>query len=128
MRFREEDDVNNARELAHETWSEYFDALSRELLHAPVSIEITEAMGPPMLAAERFALQTLTYDRSDDVFEVAAAQGGPHLPSVMRHLVDHPQRVAVDSQTMLAPMTISVDGCDGARTVIRIEREAEIGS
>jgi hypothetical protein len=28
----------------------------------------------------------------------------------------------------LAPMTISVDGRDGARTVIRIERDADVSS
>lgn len=116
------------RELAHENWSEYFDALSRELLNAPVSIEIAQTPGCVMLEADRMALQTLTYDRRDDVFEVAVARGGPHVPSVLRHLVDHPQRVAVDSPVMLAPMTISVDGGDGACTVIRIEREPEIGS
>jgi Family of unknown function (DUF5335) len=114
------------RELAYETWAEYFDAVSRELLNAPVSIHIAEAGGRPRLEAERLALQNLTYDRRDDVFEVAAARGGPHLPSVLRHMVDHPQRVAVDSRVMLAPMTISVDGRDGVRTVIAIARDPDI--
>ncbi len=113
------------RELAHETWSEYLDAASRELLNAQVSIEIIAAPGQPLVEAERLALQALTYDRRDDVFEVAAARGGPNLPSVLRHLVDHPERIVIDSWTMLAPMTIAVDGRDGVRTVVRIEREAE---
>lgn len=117
--------MESPRELAHDMWSEYFDAVSKELLNAPVSIKITEAIGPVMLESAPLVLQMLTYDRRGDVFEVTAARGGPHLPSVLRHLVDHPQRVAVDSQTMLAPMTISVDGRDGVRTEIRIEREAE---
>jgi hypothetical protein len=120
--------VEQTRELAHEMWSEYFDALSKELLNAPVSIEITEATGSPMREAERLALQMLTYDRRDDVFEVAAARGGACLPSVLRHLVEHPRRVTVDNRTMLAPMTVRVDGRDGARTVIRIERDADISS
>jgi hypothetical protein len=120
--------MDDMRELAHENWSEYLDALSKELLHAPVSIEVTEAHGPPVRQAKRMALHTLTYDHRDDVFEVAAAQGGPHLPSVIRHFVDHPRRVSVDSHTLLAPMTISVDGRNGARTVIRIGREPEISS
>ena len=84
------------RELSSETWTEYFDALGRELLHAPTSIE-------------------------EDVFEVAVARNGPHQPCVLRHLVDRPARVAVDNNTMLAPMTIAVDGHDGIRTTIRIE-------
>ena len=120
--------MEDTRELAHETWAEYFDALSRELLNAPVSIEIERTGQKPAIEAERLALQLLTYDRRDDVFEVSAARGGPHLPSVVRHLVDHPRRIAVDSHTMLAPMTIAVDGVDGARTVIRVGRDAEISS
>lgn len=117
--------MNAPRELAHEAWSEYLDALSRELENAPVSIEITEAAGQTMIEAERLALQTLIYDRRDDVFEVSAARGGPRVPGVLRHFVDHPQRVAVDTLTMLAPITISVDGGDGARTVIRVQREPD---
>ncbi|MGZ4255188.1 MAG: DUF5335 family protein [Solirubrobacteraceae bacterium] len=115
-----------ARELAQETWSEYFDALSKELLNAPVSIEVIASPGPPVVEAERLALLALTYDRRDDVFEVAVARGGPHLPSVLRHMVDRPARIQVDSQTMLAPVTIAVDGPDDVHTVITIQSEPEI--
>jgi hypothetical protein len=119
--------TTTTRELASETWAEYFDALGRELLHAPTSIEVIEPSGPAIVEARHLALHALTYDRRDDVFEVAVAQGGPHLPSVLRHMVDHPARVAVDNHTMLAPMTISVDGRDGVRTMIRIEHDPDVG-
>jgi uncharacterized protein DUF5335 len=115
------------RELASDTWSEYFDALERELRHAPTSIEVGAPSGPTSVEARHLALHTLTYDRRDDVFEVAVAQGGPRLPAVLRHLVDHPTRVAVDNHTMLAPMTIAVDGRDGLRTMIRIEHDPDVG-
>ena len=114
------------RELASETWAEYFDALSRELLHAPTSIEVVDRSGPASVEARHLALHALTYDRRGDVFEVAVAQGGPHLPAVLRHFVDHPARVAVDNHTMLAPMTIAVDGRDGLRTMIRIEHDPDV--
>lgn len=120
--------MDTTRELAHENWSEYLDAASRELLNAQVSIEIIAAPGEPLVEADRLSLQALTYDRRDDVFVVAAAQAGPHLPSVLRHLVDHPKRIVIDTWTMLAPMTIAVDGRDGVRTVVRIEREAELAA
>jgi hypothetical protein len=115
------------RELASETWAEYFDALSRELLHAPTTIEVVDPSGPPKVEARHLALHALTYDHQDDVFEVSVARGGPRLPGVLRHLVDHPARVAVDNQTMLAPMTIAVDGRDGVRTTIRIEHDPDVG-
>jgi Family of unknown function (DUF5335) len=116
------------RDLPNETWSEYFDALSRELLQAPTTIEVVDTSGPASVEAKRLALQALTYDRRDDVFEVAVAQGAPHLPGVLRHMVDHPARVAVDNHTMLAPMTIAVEGRDGVRTTIRIEPDPEVGA
>jgi hypothetical protein len=117
--------IITTRELASETWSEYFDAVSRELLHAPTSIEVVDSSGPATVEAERLALHAVTYDHRDDVFEIAVAKGGPHLPAVLRHVVDHPARVEVDNHTMLAPMTIAVDGRDGVRTTIRIEYDPD---
>lgn len=90
-------------ELAPETWSRYFDEVGTELLNADVSIEV-------IAAGER-------------QFEVADARGSAHLPSVVRHLVDHPERIAVDS-TAMAPTKITVDDRDGVRTVVTIERSA----
>jgi hypothetical protein len=119
--------MNVLRELARETWSQYFDALSKELLHVPVSIEI-EGPEEPMVEASHLALLALAYDRRDDVFEVSAARGGPRVPSVVRHLVDRPARVSVDSETILAPRLIAVDGADNVRTIIRIAAEGAISS
>ena len=116
-----------ARELAPEAWGEYLDAVSRELLNAHVSIEVVTPPDQPMVRAQHLALQGLAYDDRGDVFEVAAAQGGPHLPGMLRRMVDHPERIVVDSWTLLAPMTIQVDGKDGVSTVVRIEREPELG-
>jgi Family of unknown function (DUF5335) len=113
------------REIEHETWSEYFDWLTKELLNSPVTIEIVAPSNPPAVEARDLALLALAYDHRDDVFEVAAARAGPHLPSTLRHLVDHPEHVFVDSQVMLAPLTIAVDGRDGVRTVISIGSDAE---
>jgi len=117
--------MDETRELAPEAWSEYLDAVSRELLNADVSIEVVIESDPPMVEAEHLALQAVAYDHRDDVFEVAAARGGPHLPSMLRRLVDHPKRIVVDTWTLLAPMTIAVDGGDGVRTVVKIAREPE---
>jgi Family of unknown function (DUF5335) len=111
------------RTLAPENWSSYLDLLSVDLRNQPISIEIVDTLRAPQLEATGLALQLLTYDRRDDVFEVAAARGGPHLPSVVRHMVDHPTRIEVDSATSLAPTVIVVDAIDGVRTIIRVLRE-----
>ena len=112
--------METTRDLAPDLWSEYFDALSKELMNAPVSIEIVDASGPPTIEASHLDLRVLSYDRRDDMFEVAVARRSGHLP-LLRHLVDKPERVTVDSCTMLAPLTITVYRRDGVRTLIRIE-------
>ncbi len=115
------------RELAPEAWSEYLDAVSKELPGAEVSIEIVSAPDEIQVAARRLALLAVGYDYRDDVFEVAAAApGGPTLPSTLRHFVDHPKRIVTDSWTLLAPMMIAVDGRDGVRTVVRIVRDGNL--
>ena len=111
------------RELSPEGWSRYLDSISDDLRNVPISIEIIDSERPPVVAAAGLALQLLTYDRRDDVFEVAAARGGPRLPSMLRHLIDHPVRVEVNSMTSLAPTKIVVDARDGVRTVIRISHD-----
>jgi hypothetical protein len=117
--------VDATYELAHDRWSNYFDQLSTELFNVEVSIEIIGASGPSQVEASGLALQTLAYDPRGDVFEVAGARGAAYVPSVVRHLVDHPARIAVDSPVVMPPTTIAVDGGDGVRTVVRIERPAD---
>jgi hypothetical protein len=121
----QEGDIEAMRELAPEAWSEYLDAVSKELLNAEVSIEIISPPDDAQTQASHLALQAVGYDYRDDVFEVAAARGGSHLPGTLRHLVDHPQRIITDSWTLLAPMTIAVDGRDGVRTVVKIARDPD---
>jgi Family of unknown function (DUF5335) len=116
--------MQGTRDLVRESWSAYLETISEALLNETVSIEVIESPTPPLVEASRLALQVLTYDRRNDVFEIAAARGGPHLPSVLRHWVEHPTRIAVDSPTTLAPSTIVVENAGGGRTVIRIGRAA----
>jgi Family of unknown function (DUF5335) len=117
--------MQNTRELPRERWAEYLQDVTAELRNTPVVIEITdpESVSGPGIEASRMALQALMYDRRDDVFEVAAAHGGPHLPTTLRHLVDHPTRIEVDSLASLLATKISVTAEDGVRTDVRIVRE-----
>jgi len=111
-------------DVVPDRWSEYLDAITDELLNETVSIVVSDPASSPTVEASRLALQGLSYDQRNDVFEVAAARGGPHLPSVLRHFVDHPTRIAVDSRASLWPTLIEIDDVDGIRTTITIGRAA----
>ena len=47
------------------------------------------------------------------------------MPSVVRHFVDRPCRIAVDSPVSITPTTIAVDDEDGVRTLVTIKRPAD---
>ena len=115
--------METAHEVSHEIWDEYLDAVNRELLDSQVSIEFDGSR--EVADTQPLAFRSLTYDRRGDVIELSLATGAGASPHLVRHVVLHPQRVAVDSQTMLAPMTIALDGGDGRRTLVRFEREPQ---
>lgn len=112
------------RELPRERWAEYLQDVTLELRNHPVTVEVTDPGHPTGIEANRMALQALMYDRRDDVFEVSAARGGPHLPAVLRHLVDHPTRIEVNGPPAITPNVILVVDDAGVRTVVRIGTEA----
>ena len=118
--------MHAAHELPRQTWGPYFDGVSQELFNAEVAIEIIEAAGTKRPQLAGLALQALTYDRRDDVFEVAAARGTAHLPSVVRHVVDQPERIAIDGSNGIAPTLIAIDDRGGIRTLVRISRPADL--
>ncbi len=116
------------RELPRDSWAAYLERLTIELYNAPVTIEVTDPQEEVTITrreATRMALQALAFDQRDEVFEVSVARGGPHLPTVLRHLVDHPARIEVDGPVAITPRFLAVLGEAGVRTVVRISPEGE---
>ena len=111
------------RELQRDRWVQYLQDVTGELRNVAVVIEVAAPGKDTRVEARRMPLLALAYDQRDDVFEVAAANGGPHLPAVLRHMVDHPVRIEVDSPAADNPTMISVTAEDGARTTVRIVPE-----
>lgn len=111
-------------ELDRATWSTYFDAVSERMFNLPASIELTGAGTPRRVAASRVALQALTYDAREDVFEAAVARGGSPVRSVLRRMITHPERIIIDGPPDMPPTRITVDA-DGVRTVIRVGWHAD---
>ena len=112
------------RDLGREGRSEYLDAISDELRNEQVSILVSTPTSAPAAEARMLALQAVSTTDAATYSRVAVARGGAHVPSVPRHLVDHPTRIAVDSRTSLAPTLIEIDDAEGIRTAITIHRAA----
>jgi hypothetical protein len=66
--------------------------LSKELMNAPVSIEIVDASGPPAIEASHLDLRVLSYDGRDGAFEVAVARRSRQLPLCVLRRLEHGSR------------------------------------
>jgi hypothetical protein len=108
-------------EIPRSQWPGYFDAVSKAMENAQLSIEVAPDRSVPEVQANRLALQFVAYDRRDELFEVAGESESSRPISVYHHLVESPERIAVDSATT-TPSRIEVVERDGQRTVIKLER------
>jgi sulfide:quinone oxidoreductase len=113
-----------AREVPRERWESYLDAVAAERVDTRTVIEVH---GPEIGAQteERgLLLRALSYDVRGDVIEVAVARPRPGGEDILRHLVDRPARLLVDSQEGILPRAIAVDDGDGNRTLVQLMDEA----
>ncbi|HTX46473.1 MAG TPA: DUF5335 family protein [Solirubrobacteraceae bacterium] len=109
-------------EIPKRQWQAYFDRISHDLDSAGLSIEVVDEEWPPLLEAERLALQFMAYDAREDLFEVAGKVTAAPVSQILHHVVGEPQRVTADRPTP-TQTRIEIDGRDGTRTVIKLERE-----
>lgn len=119
--------MHRTQELPRDSWAAYLQQVTDELANVPVTVEVTEPEQSPAVEARRMALQALTYDTRADAFELTAATGGPHLPALLRHMVEHPARIeadSIESPATLTPSVIVVVDQAGVRTVVQIAAEA----
>ena len=112
------------RELPRHRWAPELDEITAERRLASTVVEVHDA-GRPAASKERgVLLHALAYDARDDVFEVAVARPRPGGEDVLRHVVDHPSRVLVDSREGILPRAIAVDDDAGNRTLVRLVDDA----
>lgn len=112
---------SNSTEVATAEWRKFFERLSDDLGGHDVTIEIlTEEYGD-QYEAEKLPLDFLGYDNKDDVFIVAVGGRDRRYPA-LRHIVNHPKRIMVDTVSPNEPRAIDVEVADGSRTIITFHR------
>jgi hypothetical protein len=116
-----------AREVPRERWGDELEAVAAELVDARTIIEVQGADLGAQTEERGLLLRTLAYDPRDDVIEVAVARPRPGGEDVLRHLVDRPTRLLVDSREGILPRAIAVDDGDGTRTLVQVVDDAPFG-
>lgn len=109
-------------------WSGFFERLMAELPTMWVTIEIDAPAIGHQVEARDLVLEGLNYDRHDDVFEVAAFHPGPTSRAVVRHMIERPARINVDSPAGILPTAIEIESRDGIRTLVRLHGAPALSS
>jgi hypothetical protein len=114
--------ATTAQEIPRDTWTPYFDELSKHLGTVEATVEVIGRDLGAQIAAERLILTGISYDHKDDIVVIGLdAPGGT--PEEYEHLVQKPQRI------MVAPggpgetdMVIDIEDSEGHKTIVRLER------
>lgn len=109
-------------------WSGYFERLMAELPTMWVTVEVEAAAIGHQVEARNLVLEGLNYDRHDDVLEIAAFHPGPDGRAVLRHMIERPARINVDSPAGILPTAIEIESKDGIRTLVRLHGAPALSS
>jgi hypothetical protein len=107
-------------ELPRSSWHEALDALTEQHQGDEVTIELPTLEEGDQYQAERVPFAYIEYDPHDDAVSVAIGGADHRYPVVLRHVIEHPQRVLVSIAVPGEASTVEVIGADGVRTLITL--------
>jgi hypothetical protein len=107
-------------ELPKGAWRDTLDRLTETHSGEPVTIEVVGQLGD-QIEAEQVHLVYVEYDNKDDVAIVAVREPDREDP-VLRHVIEHPQRVFVHPGAPEPAQAVDVMAVDGTQTLITFER------
>lgn len=101
-------------------WQAHLDGLTREHEGHDVTIEVLDRELGDEEEVERLPLSSIGFDPKDDVVIVAVGGRDGRFPVVLRHVVENPERIAVDSYADDGRVALDlVDGA-GDHTIVTI--------
>ena len=109
-------------ELPRGEWRQFMDVMTRQYEGWDVSIEVLSEELGDLTQAERLPLAYLEYDDKDDVFSVAVGGQDDGNPVLLRHGIEHPQRILSDKLSLDVPRVFDVIDAEGVQTIITLHR------
>jgi len=105
-------------EIPRPSWYESLESLTKEHEGDAVTIEVLALDVGDEYEAEELPFAYIEYDKHDDAVNVAVGGRDGRYQVVLRHTVEHPQRVAVSGPGPSEPSTVEVTGADGVQTLV----------
>ena len=112
--------------LPRDTWTSYFDTLSKDLGTTIVTIEAVGRDIGDQLAADHLVLTGITYDHKDDIVVIGVdAPGGD--PEEYEHVVSNPQAImAATGDPDGPPLVIDFEDAEGRHHIVSLEQAPEL--
>ncbi len=114
--------TENSEGLPRSSWRASLDALTKQHEGDEVTIEVPSTDLGDQYEAEKVPFGYLEYDEHDDMVNVGIGGRDGRYPVVLRHAIEHPQRLFIDLSASDAGSTVGVVGSDGVETIITLHR------
>jgi Family of unknown function (DUF5335) len=112
------------QELRADRWARYFVGLAADRDPQLVSVAVIGERPAEQRHGAPWRLQAIGYDPIADVLEVAVGDRGIGEALVLRHFISAPRTITVEQAGLPWPVAILVEDASGARTRIRLVRQA----
>jgi Family of unknown function (DUF5335) len=110
--------TQDSEEIPPSSWQESLESLTKQHEGDLVTIEVLALDLGDEYEAEKVPFAYIEYDRHDDALNVAVGGRDGHYPVVLRHTVEHPQRVVISASAPGEESTVDVTATDGVQTLI----------
>jgi hypothetical protein len=101
-------------------WSQVLEGLTDQYEGAEVTIELLDQEFGDESEVQRLPLAYLEYDHQDDVVIVAVGGRDGRYPAVLRHIVEHPERILRDTLGPGGLVALDVVGRDESHTIVTL--------
>jgi hypothetical protein len=114
--------TQDTEEIPRSSWHQSLESLTKQHEGDAVTIEILSIDLGDEYEAEKVPFAYIEYDAHDDAVNVAVGGRDGRYPVVLRHAIEHPQRVALSSDSPGEESTVDVTAGDGVQTLVAFHR------
>jgi hypothetical protein len=110
--------TQDSEAIPQSSWFESLESLTKQHEGDLVTIEVLAIDLGDEYEAERVPFAYIEYDKHDDAVNVAVGGRDGRYPVVLRHTIEHPQRVETSTLAPGEEPTVSVTAADGVQTLV----------
>jgi len=113
-------------EISKSEWETTLDRMTKAHQGEYVTIELlTEEYGDEY-EAELMPFAYLEYDPKDDEVNVGVGGRDGRLPVVLRHAIEHPKKLLVDTIGADVPLAVEILGANDSRTLVTLYTQSAV--